>query len=86
MSYQRNDRFCPTCTTRKPLVQPSVAQNDDMSSNNGCDKINTVLNPTMIAMVYAPKQEFHNLYDPMKALLRGTLFADLDKPFAPYHQ
>ena len=33
-----------------------------------------------LAMVYAPKQCFRMLYEPDRALLRGTLFAELDKP------
>ncbi len=33
-----------------------------------------------LAMVYAPMQEFARLYTPDNALMRGTLFADLDKP------
>lgn len=34
-----------------------------------------------LAMVYAPKQAFANLYEPDVALSRGTLFAALDLPF-----
>ena len=34
-----------------------------------------------LAMVYSPCQDFVNLYEPMAALSRGTLFAELDKPF-----
>ena len=34
-----------------------------------------------LAMVYAPKQAFANLYEPDVALARGTLFAELDLPF-----
>ena len=33
-----------------------------------------------LAMVYAPEQPFEELYTPENALLRGTLFAALDKP------
>ena len=47
------------------------------------EKINTVENPTSLAMVFSPKQPFTDLYEPMKALSRGTLFAALDKPFMP---
>lgn len=35
-----------------------------------------------LAMVYAPDQVFGGLYDPAKALMRGTLFEKLDKPLA----
>ena len=34
-----------------------------------------------LAMVYSPCQDFVNVYEPMAALSRGTLFAELDKPF-----
>lgn len=34
-----------------------------------------------LAMMYVPFQRFENLYDPEKALERGTLFAELDLPF-----
>lgn len=34
-----------------------------------------------LGMMYVPFQRFENLYDPEKALTRGTLFADLDFPF-----
>lgn len=33
-----------------------------------------------LAMVYAPCQGFHSLYDPETALQRGTLFSELDLP------
>ena len=34
-----------------------------------------------LAMVYAPKQTFTDLYEPEEALARGTLFRELDLPF-----
>lgn len=34
-----------------------------------------------IGMCYVPWQVWGNIYDPAKALSRGTMFADLDKPF-----
>ncbi|MBQ7364308.1 MAG: spore coat associated protein CotJA [Clostridia bacterium] len=46
--------------------------------------MNTVHDPSMIAMVFSPKQSFHKLYEPEKALCRGTLFEELDKPFHPH--
>lgn len=33
-----------------------------------------------VAMVYAPCQGFHSLYDLDTALVRGTLFSELDLP------
>ena len=34
-----------------------------------------------LGMVYAPLQEFRNLYDRDKALRQGTIFRELDLPF-----
>ena len=40
---------------------------------NGCGM-------TQLAMVYSPMQCFRMLYSPEKALMRGTMFEELDKP------
>ena len=34
-----------------------------------------------LASVYSPIQHFRNLYEPDEALMRGTLFTELDLPF-----
>ena len=34
-----------------------------------------------LAMVYSPFQVFRDIYTPQKALSRGTLFLELDKPW-----
>ncbi len=34
-----------------------------------------------LAMVYGPHQEFADLFDCKNALIKGTIFKDLDKPF-----
>ena len=39
------------------------------------------LNPAL-AMAYVPFQQANELYEPEKGLSRGTLFPELDKPFA----
>jgi len=36
---------------------------------------------TSLAMVYSPVQRFEHIYEPEKALSRGTLFEALDLPF-----
>ena len=33
-----------------------------------------------LAMVYSPRQYWRDVYSPVEALDRGTLFAELDKP------
>ena len=44
---------------------------------------NTAANPCglALAMAYVPNQKFENLYAPMEGWRRGTLWADLDKPY-----
>ncbi|MBQ8606526.1 MAG: spore coat associated protein CotJA [Clostridia bacterium] len=34
-----------------------------------------------IGMAYVPWQSFRDLYEKDKAIMRGTIFAELDKPF-----
>lgn len=34
-----------------------------------------------LAMAYIPWQKFSKTYEPQKALMRGTIFPELDKPF-----
>ncbi len=41
----------------------------------------TTLSGFPLAMVYSPYQQFDNLYEPDEAICKGTLFAELDKPF-----
>lgn len=35
----------------------------------------------VLAMCYVPWQKWSDIYEPCKALVRGTLFPELDKPF-----
>ncbi len=39
-----------------------------------------------LAMVYAPKQSFCDLYDPRQGLCNGTVFEELNKPFLAYRR
>ena len=48
-------------------------QQADTPAQNACGMV--------LAMAYVPSQPFENLYCAEKALARGTLFADLDKPY-----
>ena len=38
----------------------------------------------MLAMVYAPRQSWRMIYDSEVALVKGTIFGELDKPFLGY--
>ncbi|MBR2986689.1 MAG: spore coat associated protein CotJA [Clostridia bacterium] len=92
MDYQRNDRFrpvCPTCRSRAsdPYCQDKGKARSyppySCETHKTAPGINTVSDPTSLAMVFSPKQPWQALYDAPEALSRGTLFKELDKPFAP---
>lgn len=59
-----------------------------MSDGCGCSgsRIGNIHNTesdecTGLAMAYVPRQTWMDIYSPEKAICRGTLFAQLDKPF-----
>lgn len=39
------------------------------------------INDMPIGMAYVPRQKWQDIYEKDKAIMRGTLFAELDKPF-----
>jgi hypothetical protein len=41
----------------------------------------TYLGRLPLAMAYVPFQRWGSIYDPVRALQRGTIFPDLDLPF-----
>ena len=57
----------------RPAVTPQAAQ-----SSPGYDQNNKLL---ALAMGFVPDQVWQNIYQKDVALARGTIFADLDKPF-----
>ncbi len=48
---------------------------------DGCDKGNMPIDKMMPAMAFVPWQDWEDLYDMEKGLERGTIFAQLDKPY-----
>lgn len=48
---------------------------NDSISTKPCE-----LDGVQLAMVYSPVQDFRALYSPKQALMRGTIFEELDKP------
>lgn len=84
MNYQYGGRFRPT---GRPMGAPVATGAAPVSAPHPCPDNRLGVPPTegcavsSLAMVYAPTQAFRLLYDPAKALCRGTLFAELDKPF-----
>lgn len=47
------------------------------SRNSGCQSQSDFV----VGMAYVPWQRWYNVYEPCKAIVRGTLFPVLDKPF-----
>ena len=64
-------------------AEPILERNGN--ANNGGNGENapssTCLNACSLAMVYSPEQIWQEIYPVEKALGRGTLFRELDKPF-----
>ncbi len=86
MDYQRNGWFRPTGGyNRQSPVSPAANRtqtpNTAPARETAC-RIPTLEDAPSLAMVYSPYQKWRKIYDPVKALSRGTQFAELDKPFA----
>ena len=60
---------------------PCNSNNASAPSQNGCQSNQNI--DTSLAMVYAPKQKWQNIYDPEIGLINGTIFEELNKPFYP---
>lgn len=57
----------------------SYTSNRCNSSANGCG--NGLPSDAPVAMAYVPWQKFTTTFEPQKALMTGTIFPELDKPF-----
>lgn len=60
--------------------EPSPPTGGGCVGYEGCGEHSHGLSGHPLAMVYAPCQLYHALYDPATALSRGTLFCELDLP------
>ena len=75
-----------SCNCRRPVPEPcnhpvsQKIQPIPAKPDCGCG-IKDPLEDFPIAMAYVPWQRWGDIYEPCKALARGTLFAALDKPF-----
>lgn len=68
-----NDRNTNGGTTNGGDMTNRGGMTNGCGMQNGCGM-------TQLAMVYSPMQCFRMLYSPEKALMRGTMFEELDKP------
>lgn len=82
-SMQKN----PSCAGSRSFGQPSAYRNRAGMGRGSSDQYmyecehNDALDGFALAMGYVPFQKWENIYEPDKALQRGTIFMDLDKPF-----
>ncbi len=83
-NYRTNDYMRRSQCVRQPVNTPvrtepkrSACVND--CADNCCP--HDLLKEMPLAMAYVPWQEWRNVYSAEKALCRGTIFEDLDKPF-----
>lgn len=74
-------------TRRRNFNQSAASCMPSASPESGCpvcrDNRTTYdeLGSMPLAMAYVPWQEWRNIYEAEKALCRGTIFEELDKPF-----
>jgi hypothetical protein len=58
------------------------SQNNSGSNNNGGNGGNgTHETSAVLAMAFVPRQKWQNIYKHDSGFVRGTIFADLDKPW-----
>jgi len=63
-------RTCDSCASRRTAPRRTPAPRNN----------NAPCSAPSLAMVYSPKQEFTDLFEPEEGLWRGTIFMQLDKP------
>lgn len=75
-NYQNNMRYM-----RRPMTSPSSASSA-VQRMDGCPDTRDFFSSDIpLAMSYVKWQEWQDIYEPCKALERGTLYQELDKPF-----
>lgn len=72
-------------TNRRPMVKNTgntrPSGNCGCMSKEGCDRGNEPVDEMMPGMSYVPWQKWQNIYSMEEGLEKGTIFADLDKPY-----
>lgn len=79
----RDDRY-----TKKVYERSRPASSEAESGRCTCrqQEEGTASDERSLAMVYAEKQKFRNIYDTRSAIGHGTIFKDLDLPFLGYKE
>lgn len=78
-----NNNVRPESRSSCGCAAPAYRQDMPKSCKPDCDHKDDPLNGMALAMAYVPWQHWNCPYDVEKALCRGTIFEDLDKPFLP---
>lgn len=83
-NYRSNDYMrrnqCQRIVSAEP-VRPRHEHTACMEDHSSDCCLHDVLKGMPVAMAYVPWQTFKDLYPVEKALHRGTIFEELDKPF-----
>ena len=77
---RENDNRTPLDRVTQEFMRDMMVQSET-AAGRGFDP--SVVDGLPLAMVYAPMQKWRNAYSPDEALIRGTMFAELDRPFYP---
>ncbi len=67
---------------RHHLLNEDAVSAADMTMNNDINEMGRFPDKTPIAMAYVPYQQWGDTYSHQDALCRGTIFKELDLPFA----
>ena len=76
--YEQFSKFLGLNNRQSPRMEERPSYNND-SDNHNCACVNNI----HLAMVYPVKQEWCDIYDVEIALINGTIFNQLNKPFYP---
>lgn len=76
---ERNQNGYPT-----PRTDISEPRSGGCTAGGSCGGENLSMNDLPLAYAYIPVQKWRMLYSPEDALVRGTMFEELDKPKEVY--
>jgi hypothetical protein len=78
--HRGEKNVCPSTESTCPYAEREERSSCAPDCQNGEDHLRWGLEGYPLASVYAPIQAFVNLYDCETAIIRGTIFAELDLP------
>ena len=78
--YMRRSQCRGPVNTSIPRPEPIITSCHEESAPKCCH--HDPLSELPLAMAYIPWQEWKDIYSADKALCRGTIFEELDKPFS----